>query len=1066
MSHCPSFLVCQQFWPGLTSGLCPSLSQTRYFHDLHVLEHDSNGFIPFVIMSVGIQTYGNDTLGKGILLKYRPTQQVRNERSFKIFLGGSNNMLEPVFAIINGIVSLAELAWRTCADATTYKQDCIRIGDRLQVLIVLSKQWGGTATAPSISSLKNLQNVLYTLNVTLQKATTEQSTWTKRVRIFVFSTNVLDELLSAERNLNSALQDFQTAQNYQLLQVVSQNSDLHQRFQRVEAALIHLAQRRITPDDKDSPSFIQVMNEVLDYHHLDPTKSGDTGTTQTTTETDDIIDDDDEEEEEYSYLDSLSIHNIGIEVEESLALERSDVRYSSKNCLGSGSFGDVFSGIYKGEKIAVKLIRIPPSVDAIRYKSIIERLKREASVMARMSIHPNILHLHGFDLEGSPPMLALELMDITLYAALRSPERYENLKPLNLMKGIASAIEFLHLQGIVHRDIKSLNILLSKDSTVAKLSDFGEAKAKGLQSTTMHGSTLVGSAARSHGGTVAYHSPEILLGRLAGASRKADMYAYGVVLWECSTRRIPFEKKREYDIIRLAIDETRRFLLDIPEIHSMRSEEAKRLLTVAKMCLARFPKDRPNATQAVRKIHHETWNDIGTLANSEQRKDKPAKITAQSNNTQRTSSKDAMKAQMYTSPSDLRNRLLGSAKDAPNTTQPVHPVDDEEAQQPKLSTDTVANNDDDENAISARRPDKRLHNVWKCRKALGIIIVFAEVLTLGFLGLNRNGGFGYLLSFAAEVIALGLFLLFQKYRRVGVTPLSLLWQPDNLIDLITIPILQLVMGITTLSLTNWDWTGIYYFLVPSLFLNCTMASVALFAIAWSILRWRQLLNNDVAALVAASRVAQLLATTWLLRKLSINILVLFVLGAINSRLGALLLPLLELCRIGLEVHAVQRDTKLTYICGKLLIPIKSLGIFEYLNTAEQAQVLKSNRRLDGVVAITSSKVSSAQTVFDIQNLIPILDSEGPLAGGEWCSHLGGGNPHNAHFTVKLAITTMQDSKSIVWNEQDDRLYMITSPNGSSSGSGLVIEKDGSSQFSDNIVFPQGNSTWRGNRIVN
>jgi serine/threonine protein kinase len=272
------------------------------------------------------------------------------------------------------------------------------------------------------------------------------------------------------------------------------------------------------------------------------------------------------------------------------------------------------------------------------------RLQQEAEVLARVGIHPNILQLYGFDLPGNDggdgpifnkqdrrPPLVLELMDTTLSTVLHghADGGVDQSPPpsaaamVGWMKGIASALEFLHLQGIVHGNIKSRNVLLSRDRAVAKLSDFGEAKEKGMRSTTVlfdPSSTLptafataADSVGQQHGGgAVPYHAPEILVGKLVGPSRKADVYAFGVVLWECATRKVPCKGQRDYDIIRRALDESKPYLLDMPQNlsplwYANRDEldgqdDARRLLQLAQSCMHRSPQLRPDATSLIQQF--------------------------------------------------------------------------------------------------------------------------------------------------------------------------------------------------------------------------------------------------------------------------------------------------------------------------------------------------------------------------------------------------------------------------------------------------------------------------------
>ena len=109
------------------------------------------------------------------------------------------------------------------------------------------------------------------------------------------------------------------------------------------------------------------------------------------------------------------------------------------------------------------------------------------------------------------PLIVMELMDDTLYEVLHYKKEETPLsvsKKLAILHDIARALEFIHLQGIVHHDVKSLNILLNEDSTEAKLADFGEAKVQGLNTTRLQLSTVLSTAGPSHNravaGTVAY----------------------------------------------------------------------------------------------------------------------------------------------------------------------------------------------------------------------------------------------------------------------------------------------------------------------------------------------------------------------------------------------------------------------------------------------------------------------------------------------------------------------------------------------------------------------------------
>ena len=166
----------------------------------------------------------------------------------------------------------------------------------------------------------------------------------------------------------------------------------------------------------------------------------------------------------------------------------------------------------------------------------IRRIQAEAVVMSRACIHPNITQLLGCRAvlnKNERPLLAMELMDTNLFMALHDGKIPSFSKRLDLLKGVASALEFLHVRGIVHQDIKSKNILLTKGLDMAKLADFGEAKEKGFATT--HAMTTISMSSTARGrsastgsggasGTMNYQAPEVLLQRVKEASRKAEIH--------------------------------------------------------------------------------------------------------------------------------------------------------------------------------------------------------------------------------------------------------------------------------------------------------------------------------------------------------------------------------------------------------------------------------------------------------------------------------------------------------------------------------------------------------------
>ena len=139
--------------------------------------------------------------------------------------------------------------------------------------------------------------------------------------------------------------------------------------------------------------------------------------------------------------------------------------------------------------------------------------------------------------------------------------------------------------------------MLNEDLSMAKLSDFGEAKVKGLNTTKLRLSTIVGTTSRPAAGaflagTVAYQAPEILSEAVRETSRVSEMYSFGVLTWECLERQIPHKGKKESSITILALKQKSTPMLTVPQRpkEALTSTDAKAwraMQEVASACLSR-----------------------------------------------------------------------------------------------------------------------------------------------------------------------------------------------------------------------------------------------------------------------------------------------------------------------------------------------------------------------------------------------------------------------------------------------------------------------------------------------
>lgn len=206
-------------------------------------------------------------------------------------------------------------------------------------------------------------------------------------------------------------------------------------------------------------------------------------------------------------------------------------RYQLTELLGEGGMGAVYAArTDDGETVAVKLLR----EDKASHPDVRARFQREWSVLERVS-HPNVVRLIDFPREERGPLwYVMELLEgESLFDLLEREEKLPLDKALRLFRELASGLDAVHAAGIVHRDVKPLNVFLctapeAKVGFVSKLLDFGFARVVGSQIT---GSGLLV-------GTPAYAAPEQASGDKVDV--RVDVYALGLVMYRVLTGQHPF----------------------------------------------------------------------------------------------------------------------------------------------------------------------------------------------------------------------------------------------------------------------------------------------------------------------------------------------------------------------------------------------------------------------------------------------------------------------------------------------------------------------------------------------
>jgi eukaryotic-like serine/threonine-protein kinase len=204
-------------------------------------------------------------------------------------------------------------------------------------------------------------------------------------------------------------------------------------------------------------------------------------------------------------------------------------RYRLTAPLGEGGMSTLWRAVDQqlDREVAVKILRPQYSADP----GFAARFRQEARAVASLS-HPNIVSVYdyGTDAEGATQYIVMELVEgRDLAAILKQRGRIGTDDAVQVAIAVASALEAAHRRGIVHRDVKPGNILITDDGGV-KVTDFGIARAVSEASMTVTGTTL---------GSVHYFSPEQARGD--EVTGRSDVYALGIVLYEMLTGHRPFE---------------------------------------------------------------------------------------------------------------------------------------------------------------------------------------------------------------------------------------------------------------------------------------------------------------------------------------------------------------------------------------------------------------------------------------------------------------------------------------------------------------------------------------------
>ena len=279
------------------------------------------------------------------------------------------------------------------------------------------------------------------------------------------------------------------------------------------------------------------------------------------------------------------------------SIPRADLQLQLDEVLGRGGGGIVYKATYHGEEVAAKVVDLH-GLPIMARGVVLDNVHREVTLMTRLH-SPRIVRIIGI-CECADEQELIVIMTLARGGSLRQQldAAADSGAPLDVQRAIkqmhdaAVGMAFLHSKSVLHRDVKSANLLLDENGRVL-VSDFGISKQSSNATTTMGaggGGSVKGSAP--------WMAPEAHEGEPTTAA--GDVFGFAVVMWEIMSRQTPWEGKQLSQIVRFVCDKPAPH--NRPPLEAVGASFPAPLLALVQECWAQDPAARPSFADAARRL--------------------------------------------------------------------------------------------------------------------------------------------------------------------------------------------------------------------------------------------------------------------------------------------------------------------------------------------------------------------------------------------------------------------------------------------------------------------------------